>query len=186
MSSTTRKKISDSLKNKPHTKEHNLHVSEGKRGKPRHNKPGTLNPMLGKKHSGETKLKMSLAHKGKKRKPEDIEKWIETRRSNGGWIISKEQREQISKTLTGTKQSEATKQKRAEVLRKVYLDHPELKEKTTHNKENHWNWQGGKSYEVYPEEFHEIREYIRDLYGNVCVLCGKTPQEMVKNYQYTI
>ena len=172
-----KKKISNSLKNKPHTEEHNRHVSEGKRGKPRHNKPGTPGPMTGKKHSEETKKKMSEKRKGIKRDPIHIEKWIETRRNNGGWIVSNNQRAQISQTLTGIKQSEETKQKRAETLRKVYQEHPEIKERIVHNKEDHWNWQGGKSFEDYPSEFFEMRDYIRELHGNLCALCDKTPEE---------
>lgn len=133
--------------------------------------------MKGKKHSEATKQLMSSQRKGKKRDPEHIKKWVETRKAKNGYVVSEEQREKISKKLTGTKQSEETKQKRAEVLKLIYKEHPELKEKTVHLKENHWNWQGGKSFEEYPEEFYEIREYIRQLHGNVCALCEKTPEE---------
>jgi len=42
-----------------------------------------------------------------------------------------------------------------------------------HSGENHWNWQGGKSFEYYPEEFFEIREQILERDSFVCQLCKK-------------
>jgi len=39
--------------------------------------------------------------------------------------------------------------------------------------EKHWNWQGGKSFELYPIEFSKMREFIREKYKRICQLCGK-------------
>lgn len=41
--------------------------------------------------------------------------------------------------------------------------------------ENSPNWQGGRSYEPYCERFNEeFKERIRDKFGRVCFICGKT------------
>ena len=43
---------------------------------------------------------------------------------------------------------------------------------------NHPNWQGGLSYGKYCEKFNdEFKEKIRDKFGRVCFLCGKTEED---------
>jgi len=51
---------------------------------------------------------------------------------------------------------------------------------SVHNKihkhfgEKHWNWQGGKSFEVYPEEFNNyLKDFIREKYNYFCQKCKK-------------
>ncbi|MBC8521274.1 MAG: hypothetical protein H8D26_04700 [Methanomicrobia archaeon] len=50
---------------------------------------------------------------------------------------------------------------------------------STHLKgENAPNWQGGISFEPYCEKFNfAFKEYIREKFGRVCFLCGKTEEE---------
>ena len=44
------------------------------------------------------------------------------------------------------------------------------------------NWQGGRSYEPYCFRFNkEFKQRVRLFFGNVCFVCGKTPDENGKN-----
>ncbi len=46
-------------------------------------------------------------------------------------------------------------------------------------RENHWNWQDGKSFEQYPEEFNkELKNLIRNRDGYFCRLCGRNEDGM--------
>lgn len=48
--------------------------------------------------------------------------------------------------------------------------------------EEHWNWQGGKSKEVYTEKFNkELKKLIRNRYGNCCQKCGRTEMSYKRN-----
>lgn len=39
-------------------------------------------------------------------------------------------------------------------------------------------WKGGISFEPYPITFNAaFKQFIRNRYGNVCINCGKTPEE---------
>lgn len=64
---------------------------------------GELHPMFGKRHSQETRRKMSEGHKGEKN-------------HNFGKVCPKETREKISRTLTGRPLSAQTKEKLSRVL----------------------------------------------------------------------
>jgi len=51
-------------------------------------------------------------------------------------------------------------------------------------------WKGGISFEPYPITFNEaFKRFVRGYYGNVCINCGKTPEEndrklAVHHYDY--
>ena len=42
-----------------------------------------------------------------------------------------------------------------------------------HIGEKHWNWQGGKSFELYPLEFKIIKKLVVATYRGTCQLCNK-------------
>lgn len=44
--------------------------------------------------------------------------------------------------------------------------------------ETHWNWQGGKSFELYPIEFKRAKKIIRILYKETCQLCGEKGKDI--------
>ena len=47
-----------------------------------------------------------------------------------------------------------------------------------HSGENHFNWQGGKSFEDYPFNFGNVlKEYIRERDNRICQLCNKTEEQ---------
>ena len=102
----TRKKISESNKGKTLSEEHRRKLSEAKKGRP--------SPMLGKKHSEETKRKM----KGKKLSEEHRRKLSEAHK---GKTLSGEHRKKISESnkgkniwMKGKHLSEETKKKMSE------------------------------------------------------------------------
>jgi group I intron endonuclease len=87
-----RNKISKSTKGRKNTKEHNKKISQAKKGVPRSEEmkkklQGKNNPMYGKHHTEEAKLKISHAFLGKNN-------------PNYGKPMSEEQKEKISNTLT--------------------------------------------------------------------------------------
>lgn len=51
----------------------------------------------------------------------------------------------------------------------------ETKDKIGKKQQNelHWNWQGGKSYQNYPEEFKKKREFILIRDENICIICKR-------------
>jgi hypothetical protein len=100
---------------------------------------------LGKHHSEETKQKIRIANLG--RHPSE-----ETKRKIG--LIHKGNKYQL-----GRKQSKETIEKRVSKFRG----------------ENHFNWQGGKSFKPYGLEFNKkLKELIRDREGRRCFICKIT------------
>jgi len=44
----------------------------------------------------------------------------------------------------------------------------------------HWNWQGGKSFENYPKEFDKfLKQKIRERDGYCCYVCGKKEETLI-------
>lgn len=76
--------------------------------------------------------------------------------------ITEEHKNKISKANKGRKLSEATCNKMS----------------ASRSGEKHWNWQGGKSFERYPQEFDGVlRENIRKRDNYICQECGLTAEE---------
>lgn len=111
--------------------------------------------LKGKKKSEEHKRSISLASKGISR--------------NKGKKRTDEQRKNISKSKKGENHpnygkhlSEVTRKKQSETRKKL-LKYGVIKDTKL---ENNSNWQGGKSFEIYPKEFKQIKQQIlkRDNY----------------------
>ncbi len=50
-------------------------------------------------------------------------------------------------------------------------------------KERHWNWQGGKSYEVYGIDFDDnLKEQVRLRDSHTCQLCSRTQKDEIVEY----
>jgi len=73
-------------------------------------------PMLGRKHTEETKKLMSLAHLGKKQSPEHIKNAAESHR---GKIRTEEQRKHCGRVWT-----DEQKKKQSEILEKYWIENP--------------------------------------------------------------
>jgi len=119
----------------------------------------------GMKHTEDTKEKQSKIRKGKRRTEESK---IKQSMSTKGRKISEEQRQNISDKakerfknienhpMFGKHQTEEAIQKIVNALK-------------GHNigKENP-NWQGGKSFEIYPQEFKQIKQTILERDSYIC------------------
>jgi hypothetical protein len=89
--------------------------------------------------------------------------------SERGKKVSKDARGKMSKAKKGEKhpnygkhRSDATKQSISEAVKG----------------KNNPNWKGGGSFEPYCQKFNaKFKDYIRDKFGGVCFLCGKTEKE---------
>lgn len=121
---------------------------------------------IGRKHSDETKLKMSLVRKGKSKSPEHSRKIGESQK---GKIISEETRARISKSKTGKKMSEESRRNISNG--KLGIKRPDVSIRL--RGENCHLWRGGVSFEPYCIKFsREFKERVRAFFGYCCVECG--------------
>lgn len=126
--------------------------------------------LKGRKLSEETKKKMSLAGKGKKKKPHKRSSLSEITKQKislklKGRIISEKTKAQISDTLLGRRCSPRTEFKKGLV--------PWNKDKPFMQKEAHPNWKGGISFDPYCPKFNSaLKERIRERDNRTCQLCG--------------
>ena len=130
---------------------------------------GQVSSMRGKKHSTETKQKMSKAAMGNKyglghHVSDEIKKRISD--GNKGKKRTEEARKKMSKNnvgMKGKKHSEETKEK----MRKAQC------------REKHSQWRGGSNQMQYGIEFNNnLREIIRERGNHTCQEC-KYPQEQL-------
>jgi hypothetical protein len=116
---------------------------------------------MGRKQTEETKLKISLARKGKpssnKNKPLSEEHKQNISKSNIGKILSEEHKRKIAEALKGKPLSEETK----------------LKMSLAQKGEKGSNWQGGLTENLYPEEWnYKLKNRIRERDNYTCQECG--------------
>lgn len=94
-------------------------------------------------------------------------------------VCSEETRRKMSIAQKGKHNSPATEFKKGHKPK-----NPFKKGHKTWNKgkshlalEKHYNWQGGISFEEYPNEFNKkLKKFIRERDGYICVLCKRTEQ----------
>jgi len=155
-------------------------------------------PLLGFKHSEETKRKMSKAHTGEKHHmwgKHHTEKTKERLRIKlTGRTITDEWKQKIGDARRGRKHSLGTKQKigmahrgmnhTEESKRKISkttkkaMAKKEIREKLINNHAdvsgaNNSQWLGGKSFEPYGLDFDKkLKENIKNRDGNSCQFCG--------------
>lgn len=129
------------------------------------------------------RVKQSLEH---------IRKRIESRKGGKGYAVSEETKNKISKANTGKIRSEETKRRisQTEKGRKItwgnkislalkgkkLTDEHRLNLSKAHigiqAGENHYNWQGGKSFEPYNTDWTEtLKRSIRERDKYICQLC---------------
>jgi len=86
-----------------------------------------------------------------------------------GSTNSEETRQKISQGNKGKKQTEEAKIKISNYNLRVGKKPPVTKG------ENHYNWQGGKSFEIYPQDWTEtLKRSIRERDNYVCKVCSTT------------
>ena len=133
------KKISESLKNKKResfTDEHRQNLSES---------------LKGKKRTEEQIKNISEGHKGQKPWNKGLKGWNSGKDNPFyGKSHSEESKQIIKEKLTGRKLEEEHKKNIGKSIQGG----------------NHPNWQNGKSFEIYPKEFKQIKKFIleRDNY----------------------
>ena len=154
-SEETRKKLSESHKGKnninfgaPLSKDHKRKLSKANKGK--------KGNMCGKHHSAESRRRISETKRGKNHPMFGKHHSEETRRKIGDGQKGEKG------NMFGKHPSEETRKKMSKA----------------HSGENNSNWKGGISYEPYCHKFNFIfKEYIRNKFGRVCFLCGKSEGE---------
>lgn len=112
---------------------------------------GVVSPMYGKKHTEDSIQKQSDSKKGNKNPMYGKDFTIEHRKNLSdshkgillGRVYSQEHRENLSKAHIGIQSGE-----------------------------NHPNWQDGKSFEIYPQEFKQIRKFIYERDNYTCQFPG--------------
>ncbi len=94
--------------------------------------------------------------------------------------LSRAHKKNISKGLTGKVVAEKTKEKIRKKLKGRHVSpSTEFKKGITTGK-NHPCWKGGKSFEIYPKKFKEMKYFIRFRDNLTCQNCGITEEEINK------
>ena len=153
-------------KHKSKTEKHRRKLSEVMKGRP--------SSMLGKKHTQETKDKISKAQKAYfKNNPEAIERARLFGRKYGknsiGRHPTEETKRKMGKANKGRKLSEEQKRMLSEIRR---------------GEKNHF-WKGGISFEPYSIDWTEdLKRAIRKRDKYTCQICGKEPSIIVHHIDY--
>lgn len=158
----TSREISEANTGKIRTEEQRQKIATSARN--RYKNPKN-NPMYGKIVSEETRQKISEGNKGK--------------------IVSEETRQKQSKARKGKKQTKEFIESRIQKLRgQKRTEEQRQKMKDNHadfSLEKHPNWQDGKSFEIYPQEFNkDLKQVIliRDNYTCQCPDCEHTSERL--------
>lgn len=142
--------------------------------------------LKGHKVLEETKSKISEANKGRKLSQEHIKKIV---LANIGKKRTEEIRKKISEALKNKKVPEEIREKISNKLKKLKIIPPSRKGQKWPEKQwekmsgiNHYNWQGGKSFELYGFDWtDDLKESIRKRDNYNCQLCGIYQDEL--NYK---
>jgi hypothetical protein len=124
--------------------------------------------MTGKKLKEETKLKISLANKGRK--------WSKIQKDrfkpwHKGKSLSDEHKKKLSLAKIGKPSNSKGKKRSEESRKRISLGH---------KGEKNCRWQGGKSFEDYGIEWTDIlRQSIRERDGYACKKCGINQSELL-------
>lgn len=146
---------------------------------------GEKHPLWGKHHSEETRRKIGLAHKGKKDTEETRIKRSLSHMGlvspNKGKTFSKEWKDKMSKShkgintwLKGKKHTEEHNKKISQAgLGRIHTEEAKRKMSEAQKGEKGSNWQGGLSFEFYPQEWSKtLKRSIRERDNYICQLCS--------------
>ena len=164
-----------------------------------HNSKGENNPFYGKKHTDETRAKMSESHpdvSGENGYFFGRHHTEKTKQKNSEAHLGKKLTEEHKKKISdgqkgennrfyGKKHSDESKKKISENNGRGHLGKhrsEETKKKISDAQkgDKSYNWQGGKSFEPYCKRFNErFKESIRDMFSRTCLLCSNTEQDIM-------
>lgn len=130
------------------------------------NRTGTKNHFYGKRHSEETRQKISKAKKGKKLSDETCKKMSAARK---GKPLSIEHRKKLSESNKG--RPSFRKNQHLSETHKRNISKALMGEKSP-------TWKGGVSFEPYCPKFtNEFKERVRAFFGHQCQMCGHVWRE---------
>ena len=124
----------------------------------------------GKKRSNEVRLKMSLRFKGKKLSEEHKRKIGLSNKGKNIWSKGYKHTEKARKRISLSMKGRAT---RGYGWKTSLITRKKMSEAHLKIREKHWSWQGGKSYEPYSIDWTEtLKRAIREKYNYICQLCN--------------
>jgi len=101
-------------------------------------------------------------------------KGIETRRKNGWFKNLEEASKKHSESMMGKNKGKHIERFGAKKTKEIAI-----KKSASSKGKKHWNWQGGKSFEEYPQEFNNsLKEKIRKHDGYHCQECFRHQNEL--------
>ena len=169
------KYISDSRKGMHMSNETRLKISEATKGEKNH--------FYGKKHSKETKEKLSMLAKERFKNPENNPFYgkhhtKETKEKMSEKALHRDEETIEKMRIAARNPSDETKLKMSNAAKNRTEEHNRrigiTQKKRLKNPENHPNWQGGISFEPYCILFNnEFKERVRDYFNRCCYVCGK-------------
>lgn len=137
---------------------------------------------LGYKHTVEAKRKIGDANTGDKNPAKRSEVREKIRQTLLNHIVTEETRQKIREKIKimmkrpGVKEN--LRQKALEQFKDGMPEETKRKISRGMGGENHWNWQGGSSFEPYGLEFNEdLKEVIRNRDRRKCQICSKIELE---------
>ena len=133
---------------------------------------GRISTMKGKHHSKETKRKMSEIRKGIKFSKNTLRKMSISKKLR---FSNPEIRKKLSETIKKLYQNNPLYKQKLRIAnlgKKASLETRQKMSLATRLK-NHWNWQGGKSFEPYTVEWkNTLKRSIRERDKYVCQICS--------------
>ncbi len=103
---------------------------------------------------------------GKHRSEDTKKKAVETRIRNASYKVSDSTKEKISKSLKGIKRKSQTTEHKQNMVNTRRLN-------GSYNRERHWNWQNGKSYEPYSVDWTKtLKRAIKERDRYTCQICN--------------
>lgn len=146
-------------------------------------------------HSEETKRKIGESHKGRKHTEESKLKMSQIRTGKSweqlfGEEKAKKFKENQSKAVSGVNNGMYGRRHSLETRKKMSENKPDIsgknnsmwgKRRADMSGSNHWNWRGGKSFEPYSYEFtEELKEGIRKRDNYRCQECFRHQDELYR------
>ena len=148
---------------------------------------GKLSPMKNKKHTLESRKKMSISLTGRKQSEKTKRKISLANKGRKKQPLSEEHKKSISKSCKGRTvwnkgkkmPNEFKKKCRERQLGVKFSEESKYKMGLSKRGKKHWNWQGGKSFEIYGEDWtEELKDSIRKRDNYICQECGLHQDEL--------
>lgn len=111
--------------------------------------------------------------------PNYNKKWTEERRLNFSEICKESYKNGRKNSMKDKKRPDLTQRNinnKGKTYEEMFGEERAIRKRKIHSEQmmekNNPNWKEGKSFEVYPKEFHLKKSFILKRDGNCCLLCG--------------